>query len=161
MKKTNLSALLLAFTAMICGTLPITAGASQASQVLDAVFSEMEKQVIQDYYKGRYGKSSDDDDDYGKGKKKKGKKHKKSKGKKHKGLPPGLAKREKLPPGLAKQLKERGRLPPGLEKRDLPDSLERMLPETLPGQKRVVVDNDVLLIEEATGLILDILKDIF
>lgn len=37
-----------------------------------------------------------------------------------KGLPPGLAKREKLPPGLERQLKERGTLPPGLQRRFSP-----------------------------------------
>ncbi|MBI3484974.1 MAG: hypothetical protein HY012_07470, partial [Acidobacteria bacterium] len=31
------------------------------------------------------------------------------------GLPPGLAKRDRLPPGLEKQLRERGKLPPGLQ----------------------------------------------
>ncbi|OOZ37878.1 hypothetical protein [Solemya velesiana gill symbiont] len=130
MKHLNITSLLLASITLICGLLPGTTGASQADDVLGAVFSEMAKQVIRDYYKERYEKSRDEDDDNGKGKK-----HKKSKGKKQKGLPPGLAKREKLPPGLARQLKEKGRLPPGLEKRDLPASLESMLPETThPGR---------------------------
>ncbi|MEJ1298666.1 MAG: hypothetical protein RPU64_13760 [Candidatus Sedimenticola sp. (ex Thyasira tokunagai)] len=62
--------------------------------------------------------------------------------------------------GLAKQLERNGRLPPGLEKRDLPNDLERMLPARSDEYKRVVIDSDVLLIEEATGLILDILKDV-
>src|SRR6266511_2220364 len=39
---------------------------------------------------------------------------------KHRGLPPGLAKRDSLPPGLARQLRERGRLPPGLQRRLYP-----------------------------------------
>ncbi|MES9964688.1 MAG: hypothetical protein ABW116_14245 [Candidatus Sedimenticola sp. 20ELBAFRAG] len=144
---------------ILCITLTGTASTSQAGDVLGAVFSEMEKQAIEDYYKGRYGRSIDREESG-----KRAKKHKskgKGKSKKKKGLPPGLAKRETLPPGLAKQLKEKGRLPPGLEKRDLPEGLDRMLPETLPGQKRVIIDNDVMLIEEATGLILDILKDVF
>src|SRR5262249_678727 len=34
-----------------------------------------------------------------------------------KGLPPGLAKKNKLPPGLQKQLDKNGKLPPGLQKR--------------------------------------------
>lgn len=78
-----------------------------------------------------------------------------------KGMPPGLAKRDSLPPGLAKQLERNGRLPPGLEKRDLPEGLDRLLPPRGHGQERVAVDNDVLLIETATGLILDILRDVF
>jgi hypothetical protein len=45
------------------------------------------------------------------------------------GLPPGLAKREKLPPGLERQLKERGKLPPGLQKKiqPLPPELDKQL----------------------------------
>ena len=122
--------------------------------ILETVFSELERHVIEDYYRNKYGKSL-----------KEGKRKAKGKGKgkknKQKGLPPGLAKRDTLPPGLAKQLQKNGRLPPGLEKRDLPSGLRSTLPRRLPGQKRVVVDNDILLIEEATGLILDILEDIF
>ncbi|MGC2854809.1 hypothetical protein ACM64Y_04985 [Novispirillum sp. DQ9] len=75
----------------------------------------------------------------------------------HKGLPPGLAKRDTLPPGLEKQLERNGRLPPGLEGRALPDDLERRLPRR-DGTRRVVVGDDVVLIEEGTRVILDILR---
>jgi Ni/Co efflux regulator RcnB len=119
-------------------------------RIVDKLFTELEKQTIERYYRDRFGKETDH------------KQKKKSKGnKEQKGLPPGLAKRETLPPGLAQQLQRNGQLPPGLEKRDLPDDLRSMLPKRLPGHRRVIVDNDVLLIEEATGLILDILEDIF
>ncbi len=74
-----------------------------------------------------------------------------------KGLPPGLAKRDTLPPGLAMQLERNGRLPPGLEGRALPADLESRLP-TRAGTKRVILDNDVVLIEEGTRVILDILR---
>ena len=86
----------------------------------------------------------------------------KGKKKKKKGgdLPPGLAKRDSLPPGLAKHLEKYGTLPPGLELRGLPDSLEARLPDPGQGRKRVVVDDDVLLIETRTGRVLDILKDV-
>ncbi|MCH6588239.1 MAG: hypothetical protein IH805_07995, partial [Proteobacteria bacterium] len=47
---------------------------------------------------------------------------------KHKGLPPGLAKRQHLPPGLQKHIARTGRLPPGLEKRRLPGDLRSLLP---------------------------------
>ena len=123
--------------------------------ILETVFSELERHVIEEYYRNKYGKRLREDKRKAKGKKGKGKKNK------QKGLPPGLAKRDTLPPGLAKQLQKNGRLPPGLEKRDIPSGLRSMLPRRLPGQKRVVVDNDILLIEEATGVILDILEDIF
>ncbi len=47
------------------------------------------------------------------------------------GLPPGLAKRERLPAGLERQLEKNGSLPPGLEKQvhSFPLELERLLPE--------------------------------
>ena len=57
-------------------------------------------------------------------------------------------------------MERNGTLPPGLAKRDLPTDLEAKLPEAEAGRKRVIVDNDVVLIEQATGRILDILKDV-
>ena len=48
----------------------------------------------------------------------------------------------------------------GLAKRDLPEDLEARLPEPEPGYERVVVDNDVVLIEKATNIIKDIIKDV-
>ncbi|MCH7942044.1 MAG: hypothetical protein IIB67_02290 [Proteobacteria bacterium] len=75
-------------------------------------------------------------------------------------LPPGLFKMNQLPPGLAKQLEKNGRLPPGLEVRGLPDALAKQLPDPGEGRKRVVVDNDVVLIDTQTGRVLDILKDV-
>ena len=75
------------------------------------------------------------------------------------GLPPGLAKRDKLPPGLQKQIERNGTLPPGLAKRGLPDDLRRQLP-VQKGQDYRVVGNDIVLIETATNLILDIMKDV-
>ena len=63
-----------------------------------------------------------------------------------------------LPPGLAKQLRRRGTLPPGLRRNYLPPGLSSRLPGLPPGQARVLVGNDVLLIQQTTGLILDILS---
>lgn len=79
---------------------------------------------------------------------------------KHKGLPPGLAKRDELPPGLEKQLKVNGALPPGLAKRDLPYDLRKRLPKARSGTERKIIGNDVVLIETATGVILDILRGV-
>ncbi len=131
---------------------PAQSAESTGDGVLDAVLSELERKTISDYYRGRYGKN-DDDGEY---EQQKGKKDKKQKG-----LPPGLAKRATLPPGLVRQLQRKDHLPPGLEKRDLPSNLDHLLPDRLPGEKRVVVDNDVLLIDETTGIILDIMRDVF
>ena len=75
-------------------------------------------------------------------------------------MPPGLAKRDSLPPGLARHLEKYGTLPRGLELRGLPEQLEARLPDPGPGRKRVVVDDDVLLIETRTGKVLDILIDV-
>lgn len=71
------------------------------------------------------------------------------------GLPPGLAKKSSLPPGLAR----RAALPPGLAKRDLPDDLENRLPRRT-STERVIIDDDVILIEKGTEIVLDIIRDV-
>lgn len=113
---------------------------------------------------------ADDDDDKGKKKKKdkkkgKGKDKKKDKAKgRGDGLPPGLQKqlteKGQLPPGLQKRLQDSGALPPGLQASGLPEELEAELPDLPEGQQRVIVDNDILIIEEVTGRVLDALPDI-
>ncbi len=75
------------------------------------------------------------------------------------GLPPGLAKRDRLPPGLQKQLDRNGRLPLGLDRRALPADLENRLPERTD-TTRVIVDNDVVLIQKGTDLVLDVIRDV-
>ena len=77
------------------------------------------------------------------------------------GLPPGLAKRDRLPPGLEKQLRERGTLPPGLEKRGqpLPFELERQLRRLPTGYRRVVIGGNVILMNEKTAVIYDIIRN--
>ena len=75
------------------------------------------------------------------------------------GLPPGLAKRQRLPPGLQKHIDRTGRLPPGLEKRALPGGLRALLPYH-KGRDYRVVGNDIVLIEIATGLILDVMQGV-
>ncbi|MBF0270139.1 MAG: hypothetical protein HQL44_16265 [Alphaproteobacteria bacterium] len=69
-------------------------------------------------------------------------------------LPPGLAKKGKLPPGLAK----RDTLPPGLAKRSLPSDLEDRLGNPAWNRERSIVGDDVVLIDTATNVILDILR---
>jgi len=107
---------------------------TQSSDVVDIVFSEIERRLVHDYFGVPEAHG----------------------GGKSKGLPPGLAKRDELPPGLAK----RDQLPPGLAKRDLPSDLEHKLGRTRHGTKRVIVGNDVLLIQAATGVVLDIIHDV-
>lgn len=77
------------------------------------------------------------------------------------GLPPGLAKREKLPPGLEKQLRKRGKLPPGLQKKiqPLPPGLERDLRILPTGYRRAVIAGNVILMNEKTGVIYDLIRN--
>ena len=79
-----------------------------------------------------------------------------------KGLPPGLAKKNKLPPGLQKHLDRTGRLPPGLQKRlePLPPDLEARLPRIPEYWERVILERDVILMDRRTQRILDIIEDI-
>jgi hypothetical protein len=80
-----------------------------------------------------------------------------------KGLPPGLAKKEQLPPGLQKQLARNGKLPPGLEKKiqPLPRDLELRLPGLPDGRRRIVIAGNIILLDERTSMIVDILQNIF
>jgi hypothetical protein len=77
------------------------------------------------------------------------------------GLPPGLAKREKLPPGLERQLREKGTLPPGLQKKiqPLPPTLEKQMRILPTGLRRVVVAGNVILMNEKTNAIYDIIRN--
>ncbi len=65
------------------------------------------------------------------------------------GLPPGLAKKDRLPPGLEKQLRRNGTLPPGLQKRvqPLPADCETHLPRLPANWGRVVLSGRVLLLD--------------
>ncbi len=112
------------------------------NRILQRIFTDYEREEIENYFEDYY------DDD--------GKTSKKAK----KGLPPGLAKRDTLPPGLQKQLEKNGRLPPGLEKRMLPDNLESRLPARAENLARRIVGDDVVLIDEDTDLILDIIYNV-
>ncbi len=77
------------------------------------------------------------------------------------GLPPGLAKRDRLPPGLEKHLEERGTLPPGLQKKvsPLPSDLERQLTPLPTGYRRVVIGGNVILMNDRTSLVYDIIRN--
>jgi hypothetical protein len=65
------------------------------------------------------------------------------------GLPPGLAKRDRLPPGLERHLQRNGTLPPGLQKRvrPLPDVCEARLPRLPRYWSRVVLSGRILLLD--------------
>jgi hypothetical protein len=65
-----------------------------------------------------------------------------------------------LPPGIAKKIARGGAMPPGIAKRYFPGQLIALLPPR-PGQQWLIVGTDVLLIQAATNLILDILPRVF
>ena len=81
------------------------------------------------------------------------KKHRKKYGK-H--MPPGLAKKGKLPPGHQKRLEKHGALPPGLTRYYLPVELEERLSPLPSGYARVRVGGDIVLLDEATQIAVDI-----
>jgi hypothetical protein len=71
--------------------------------------------------------------------------------------PPGLAKRGgRLPHGLAK----RDTLPRGLQERGLPADLQRQLRPLPSGYVRVIVGNDIVLMNRDTRVVMDIYRDI-
>ena len=74
------------------------------------------------------------------------------------GLPPGLAKRDRLPPGLERQLRRNGKLPPGLQKKvtGLPSACSVGLPRLPEGWERVVLSDRVLILDSAR-----VISDIF
>ncbi len=65
-----------------------------------------------------------------------------------------------MPPGLAMQLARFCTLPPGLAKRDLPPGLRSKLPKREGGRDFVIVDEDVVLVDAATNVIIDILAGV-
>lgn len=131
------------------------AAQKQHEIIADRVFTEIERRVMCDYFKVP---SCGTRNLLGDGKKKP--KGAIGSGEKTAMPPPGLAKRDELPPGLERQFQRNGKLPPGLQKRQLPDDLARALPRRSGDFERVIVDGDVLLIQIATGVVLDILEGV-
>ncbi len=66
---------------------------------------------------------------------------------------------EALPPGIAKKVARGGALPPGIAKKMPPGGLLARLPAR-PGQEWLVVGTDLLIIQIATGAIVDVLKNV-
>ena len=129
-----------------------------------AVYSEVERRVIRDYYNEKYG-SIDSHGDHRNGNwdadhdraEHHGKKH--NKNKRHKGKhDSGGGNPQGLPPGIAKKLARGGTLPPGIAKKNLPMDLESRLPPVRAGYERMEVDGRVVLIEAATDTIVDIIR---
>ena len=141
------------------------ASTTAMENAVEAGFSELEKQIIGEYYSdantppvtGEEENAGTAQDRKPKGKPAKGKNKSGDQGQ----LPKGLAKRDRLPPGLERQLQKNGTLPPGLAKRSLPRDLEQRLPPVPEGYERQIIeDSTVVLVELATGRIADVLTDI-
>jgi hypothetical protein len=73
--------------------------------------------------------------------------------------PDAVGKVKELPPGIRKKLARGGAMPPGIAKQALPDGLHRQLPPR-NGQHYEIIGTDVILIETATRVIVDVLKDV-
>jgi hypothetical protein len=123
--------------------LMVTAVAQADESVGDIILTEIERRLIAGYYQRHY-------DDWDAGNRGNGRN-------KHKGLPPGIAKKGTLPPGIYKQLVRNGSLPPGLGAMPLPYDLRMQLPPRPSGQRLLILDDKVLLVQAATNLILDVL----
>lgn len=134
-KRISTIAALTLFAAFATASIAGTARAGTA----EIVFGAAEKTIIANYYGGGGNGGG------GKGKNK-GDKGGRGQGVGSQGLPPGLARK--------------GQLPPGIAKRQLPSGLASQLPPPPKGFERVIVDNDVLLVEIATQVVHDVLTDI-
>jgi len=109
------------------------AGTSTSGKIANIVFSEVERQIIAEYFHTHGPKS---------GKKGKGK-----------GKPRGL------PPGIAKNLQRGKPLPPGIAKQHFPVGLIDMLPPAPRGYERLIVGGKIILVEIATQIIHDVLVE--
>ena len=72
-------------------------------------------------------------------------------------LPPQLAGAKPLPPGIQRKIARGGTLPPGIAKRYMPGDLLAELPAR-PGQKWLLAGTDLVIVEIATNVIVDVLK---
>ena len=118
-----------------------------------AVFSDLERRVIREYYHEHRYDSRVEDNTHAKGKKSK------SKGAKGKGYH-GDGNPKGLPPGIVMKLKRGGVLPPGLAKRNLPVELESGLPPR-DRYRRYEVAAQVILVDIITDVIVDIIDIVF
>ncbi len=127
----------IALMAFAFGFALMGATARDAAAQLEITFSLNEHKLIASFFGGGGGGGG------GKG----GKPGKGNKGKGPKGIPPGLAMKG-------------GALPPGIAKKQLPSTLISQLPPPPQGYERVIVDNDILLINIATQIVHDVITDI-
>lgn len=124
---------------------------SNGQTVMQTAFSAAEKRLITEWFRTHEVKDTEqvvstytsDDDGGKKGKGRHGKHGKGGKG---------------LPPGIAMNLARGKPLPPGIAKKQLPNGLVSQLPPAPTGYKRMIVGADVLLVEAATNVIVDVIS---
>ena len=151
---------------------------AQTTDIIGQVFSAVEKKIIEDFFGEQaadaiLGTKKDKTKKNKNAKEGGGNKNKNAKedgGNKNKNAKEGGGNKNKnakskgmsgeLPPGLAKYIEKHGTLPPGLAKKELPPGLAKRLGSTSSGLERLIVGDDVVLVEEATGVVYDIIKDI-
>ena len=136
-KKTGCFLALLALSACASNS-PVYSGrvsANNEQMRVDVAFTSTDRQYIRDYYTGHAEKGG-------------------------KGLPPGLAKKERMPPGHEKQLVRNGTLPPGLQRQALPNALEARLSPLSGNYVRVRVGQDIVLMDARTNVMLDIIYNL-
>lgn len=162
---------LLAFFAMGFGVslapAPAEAAGKRASDLISgAMFSETERVLIEAFYweerKRELDKGYGDPKDIKMEEWKAPTKWKAPKWKTPKWAAPSgePASHQPLPPGLVKHVDRNGVLPPGLQGRNLPEDLSDRLPRRSRDYERVIIDNDVVLVETSTRRIVDVLKDV-
>jgi len=72
---------------------------------------------------------------------------------------PNAVKVKEIPPGIRKKLARGGAMPPGIAKQALPGGLYRQLPPR-DGYNYEIVGSDVYLVETATKVIVDVMRDV-
>jgi hypothetical protein len=123
-----------------------------------AVFSEVERRLIRDYYNQKYGSIDGEQRDRNMDRERPDRKRHKHKNKGKGKESSGSGNPQGLPPGIAKKLARGGSLPPGIAKKNLPTDLEHRLPPVRDGYERREVDGTVVLVEAATDTIVDIIR---
>jgi len=98
---------------------------------LRVVFSDSDRRIIRDYYREDYRR-----------------------------LPPGLAKKGKIPPGHAFKLSRHQSIPPDISWDYLPSDVERRLSRLPDGYVRIVIGDDVGILNIRTRVVVDLLEHI-
>lgn len=127
----SLTLAVLASTLTACHPRPYEDVRVHDRDAVRVVFSERDRVLIRDYYRGAY-----------------------------RGLPPGLAKKGKLPPGHAYRLRRNEGVPRGVTWERLPIEVERRLSPLPAGYARVVIGNDAAILNVQTRVVVDLIDNL-